>query len=200
MDTITTRRALLTAAAVMPALIVAPAIAVASPVDDAVWLRALAAAQIAEEQLDAAFDTSSGAEDAIMEAGRVLAPACIIEHRFAPSYSQLHTLSLDEVASLYEPPHVDGPHGGGAAIAEQVRIYREQVEALKFEHRVAELKECSREKAQVWHAAMADAFATPAPSVRALAEKIALLLHYDSDEDIITSVLADARRLAKMES
>lgn len=199
MDTTTTRRALLTAAAVMPALIVAPAFATTSPIDDAAWKRAHAAAQLAEEQLDAAYAVDCDAEEAVMDAAELIKPVAIVERRFAPTYSQLNTMPLDEVARLYEPPHVDGPHGGGIVVAEQVRLYRERVEALKVEHRVAERKEHSSQQAKVWNAAMSDAFATPAPSVPALADKIALLLRYDPNEDIINSVLADARRLAKME-
>jgi hypothetical protein len=188
----TSRRALLGAIAIAP--LVATAAGAAGP-SASEWNLALAAARKADEDLDVAFAAEEQARDAWQDRCEALRPAMLTDRPYAPLLSQLHELPLDQVAVLYEPPHV-GKFGDGASVAAVVGAYREKRSKLREELRVVALGDESRAASKAWRSAYEAAIRTPAPTIRSFAEKIALLKTGDVEDDHVDYLLADANLLA----
>ena len=119
----------------------------------------------------------------------------LADRSWASIHDQLHTIPLDQIAGLYEPPHV-AAFGNGQAVADAVCAYREKRAALARQFNIDEVQERSAQAGQDWRKAYDAAIAMPVSTLAALAKKIELLTNRGVTDDQMVFVLRDAKHVA----
>ncbi len=186
------RRAVLGAMAVVPVLglVATPATAA-----DTAWDTIYTRVRALDAGLDLAYDAEEVAVQQCSEACRAVRPAMLADRSWASIHDQLHTISLDQIAGLYEPPHV-GAFGDGQAVADAVGEYRKQRAAFGRQFHVDEVRERSAQVGQEWRETYDAAIAMPVSTPAALAQKIELLTKGGATDDQMATLLLDAKRVA----